>query len=103
MFCALWCSLDSPVYNIPILKEKYLARNSIQHSQPSRNVTCIKSLGSEGLHGLPLLTLSIVLFFISVTTTAVWTTQNSHGAGGIDPQWWKDLQISGPGTQRRPT
>ncbi|GAB0195347.1 zinc finger protein 821 [Grus japonensis] len=30
-----------------------------------------------------------------VTTTAVWTTQNSDGAGGLDPQWWTDLQISG--------
>lgn len=36
-----------------------------------------------------------------VTTTAVWTTQNSDGAGGLDPQWWKDLQISGPGKEHR--
>lgn len=26
---------------------------------------------------------------------------NSDGAGGLDPQWWTDLQISGPGKEHR--
>lgn len=60
-----------------------------------------KSLVLKGLCGLLLLTLTIVLFFISVTTTAVWTTQNSDGAGGLDPQRCKDLQIAGPGKEHR--
>lgn len=60
-----------------------------------------RSLVLKGVCGLPLLTVSIVLFFISVTTTAVWTTQNSDGAGGLDPQWWQELHISGPGKEHR--
>ena len=38
---------------------------------------------------------------MSVTATGVWTTEISDGAGGLDPQWWSDLQISGPGKEHR--
>lgn len=44
---ALWCSLNSAISGIPrVFLRKYLARMSTQHSKPSRNITCIKILGS---------------------------------------------------------
>lgn len=59
-----------------------------------------KSLVLKGLCGLRLLTLSIVVFHFSNHYSNM-DNPNSDGAGGLDPQWWTDLQISGPGKEHR--